>query len=241
MTSQKRRDVPQQRYWVFYLGLTEDVVETYWWEIVDTYHWDALVKYHWDVVGCFIWDLFETSWRRADGTSFLRPFETSLRRSNKTLGDVALRRLGDVLSRRRWVFYLGRTCDVAGTYREMSVRRRHDVLMPVGKTFIEYSNDMQDIYTNIDECNANIERKMLIVFDDMVVNKINNNKLHSKVTELFIRDRKLNNSLVFITQLYFKVPEDVRQSSTHLFIIKIPNKRELQQITLNHSADIKSS
>ena len=100
---------------------------------------------------------------------------------------------------------------------------------------------MQDIYTNIDEYNANIERKMLIVFDDMVVNKINNNKLHSKVTELFIRDRKLNNSLVFITQLYFKVPEDVRQSSTHLFIIKLPNKRELQQITLNHSADIKSS
>ena len=157
------------------------------------------------------------------------------------MGDVALRRLGDVLSIRRWVFYLGRTCDVAGTYREMSVRRRHDVLMPVGKTFIEYSNDMQDIDTNIDEYNANIERKMLIVFDDMVVNKINNNKLHSKVTELFIRDRKLNNSLVFITQLYFKVPEDVRQSSTHLFIIKIPNKRELQQITLNHSADIKSS
>ena len=52
--------------------------------MVDTYHWDVLVTYHWDVVGCFIEDLFETSWRRNDGASLLRPFETSLWRSNKT-------------------------------------------------------------------------------------------------------------------------------------------------------------
>ena len=51
---------------------------------MDTYHWDVLVTYHWDVVGCFIWDLFETSWRRNDGASLLRPFETSLWCSNKT-------------------------------------------------------------------------------------------------------------------------------------------------------------
>ena len=67
---------------------------------------------------------------------------------------------------------------------------------------------------------------------------INNNKLNPIVTELFIRGRKLNISIVFIMQSYFKVPKDVRLNSTHFFIIKIPNKRELQQIALNHSSDI---
>ena len=67
---------------------------------------------------------------------------------------------------------------------------------------------------------------------------INNKKLNSVATELFIRNRKLNISIVFITQSYFKVPKDVRLNSTHFFIMKIPNKRELQQIALNHSSDI---
>ena len=57
---------------------------------------------------------------------------------------------------------------------------------------------------------------------------INNKKLDSIVTELFIRGRKLNISIVFITQSYFEVPKDVRLNSTHFFIMKIPNKRELQ-------------
>ena len=72
----------------------------------------------------------------------------------------------------------------------------------------------------------------------MIANMINNKKLNSIVTELFIRGRKLNISLVFITQSYFKVPKDVRLNTTHFFITKIPNKRELQQIALNHSSDI---
>ena len=72
----------------------------------------------------------------------------------------------------------------------------------------------------------------------MIADMINNKKLNSIVTELFIRDRKLNISLVFIMQSYFKVPKDVRLNTTHFFITKIPNKRELQQITLNHSSDI---
>ena len=55
---------------------------------------------------------------------------------------------------------------------------------------------------------------------------------------MFIRDRKLNISLVFITQSYFKVPKDIRLNSSHFFIAKIPNKRELQQIAINHSSDI---
>ena len=65
-------------------------------------------------------------------------------------------------------------------------------------------------------------------------------KNNSIVTELFIRGRKINISLVFVTQSYFKVPKDVRLNSTHFFIMKIPNKRELQQIALNHSSDIKT-
>ena len=97
---------------------------------------------------------------------------------------------------------------------------------------------MQDVQKNIEKYNIGKNRKTLIVFDDMIADMINKNKLNSLVTELFIRGTKLNISLVFITQSYFKVPKDVRLNSTHFFIMKIPNKRELQQITLNHSSDI---
>ena len=106
------------------------------------------------------------------------------------------------------------------------------------KAFIEYSNDMHDVYKNIDEYNVDKDRKILIVFDYMIANMINNKKLNSIVTELFIRGRKLNISLVFITQSYFKVPKDVRLNSSHVFISKNSNKRELQQIAINHSSDI---
>ena len=104
---------------------------------------------------------------------------------------------------------------------------------------MEYSNDMQDVYKNIEDYNPIKKRKVLIIFDDMIADTINNNnKLNPIVTELFIRARKLNISIVFITQSYFKVPKDIRLNSTHLFIKKIPNKRELQQTALNHSSDI---
>ena len=71
------------------------------------------------------------------------------------------------------------------------------------KAFIEYSNDIQDVYKNTDENNIDRERKILIVFDDMIADMINNKKLDLIVTELFIRGRKLNISLVFITQSCF--------------------------------------
>ena len=103
---------------------------------------------------------------------------------------------------------------------------------------MEYSNDMQDVYKNIEDYNPIKKRKILIVFDDMIADMINNNKLNPIVTELFIRGRKLNISIVFITESYFKVSKGVRLYSTHFFIMKIPNKRELQQIALNHSSDI---
>ena len=97
-----------------------------------------------------------------------------------------------------------------------------------------FTNDMHDVYKNINHYNPDKENKILIVFDDMIQNK----KLNSIVTELFIRGRKLNISLVFITQSYFKVPKDVRLNTTHFFITKILHKRELQQIAINHSSDI---
>ena len=70
----------------------------------------------------------------------------------------------------------------------------------------------------------------------MIADMIHNKKLNSIVTELFIRVIKLNISLVFITQSYFKVPKDVRLNNSHFFIAKIPDKRELQQIAINHSS-----
>ena len=97
---------------------------------------------------------------------------------------------------------------------------------------------MHDVYKNINNYNPDKENKILIVFDHIISDMISNKKLNSIVTELFIRCRKLNMSLVFISQLYFKVPKDVRNNITHFFIMKIPNKRELQQIAINYSSDI---
>ena len=103
---------------------------------------------------------------------------------------------------------------------------------------IECSNTMDDVYENIDDYNLSRKRKILIVFDDMIVDIVSNKKFQIVIKELFIRCRKLNISLVFITQSYFSVPKDVRLNSTHYLIMKINNKRELQNIAINHSADI---
>ena len=100
---------------------------------------------------------------------------------------------------------------------------------------------MHDVYKNIHDYNPDKENNILIVFDDMIPYMIHNKKLNSIVTEFFVRERKLNISLVFITQSYFKVPKDVRLNTSHFFIAKIPNKRELQQIAINHSSDINAN
>ena len=97
---------------------------------------------------------------------------------------------------------------------------------------------MQDVYKAIEDYNPGKKRKVLIVFDDLITDMMKNIKLNPVVIELFIRGEKLNISVVFITQSYFKVPKDVRLNSTHFYIMKIPNKRELQQIALNRSSDI---
>ena len=106
------------------------------------------------------------------------------------------------------------------------------------KAFIEYSNDMGNFYKNIEEYNPNKKRKISIFFDDMIADMLNNKKVNPIVTELFIRGRKLKISLVFITQSYFVSPKNIRLNSLHYFIMKIPNKGELQQISFNHSSDI---
>ena len=79
---------------------------------------------------------------------------------------------------------------------------------------------MGDIYKKIEEYNLNKKRKILVVFDDIIADILNNKKLNPIVTELFIRGRKLNISLVFITQSYFAVPKDIRLNSTHSFQTK---------------------
>ena len=94
--------------------------------------------------------------------------------------------------------------------------------------FIECSNTMGDVYENSHDYNPNRKRKILIVFDSMIEDIKSNKKFKAIVKELFIRCRKLNISLVFITQSY----------STHYLIMKINNRRELQSIAINHSTDI---
>ena len=104
--------------------------------------------------------------------------------------------------------------------------------------FIECSNTMDDVYENINDYNSSRKRKILIVFDDMIPDIMTNKKFQAIIKELFARCRKLNILLVFITLSYFPVPKDVRLNSTHYLIMKINNKRELQNIAITHSADI---
>ena len=101
--------------------------------------------------------------------------------------------------------------------------------------FIEYSNNMDGIYDDINDYNKKRKRKVLIVFDDMISHVMSNKKAQQVLKELFIRYRKLNISLCFLTQSYFSVPKDVRLNCTHYVIFKLNNKRELQNIAINHS------
>ena len=97
---------------------------------------------------------------------------------------------------------------------------------------------MDDVCNNIDDFQPTKKRKNLIVFDDIIADITTNIKFHTIIQELFIRCRKLNISLVFTTQSYFSAPKEARLNSTHYSITKIYNKREPQQIVINHSEDI---
>ena len=91
--------------------------------------------------------------------------------------------------------------------------------------FIECSNTLHDVYENIDDYNPSRKRKILIVFDDMIANIMTNKKFKAIIKDLFIRCRRLNISLVFITQSYFFVLKDVRLNSAHYLIMKISNNK----------------
>ena len=112
------------------------------------------------------------------------------------------------------------------------------------KAFIDYSQNIDDVYENLEFYDLPKKRKVLIVFDDMITDMEANEKLNTTGTELFLRGRKLNISLVFILKSYFEVPKTIRLNATHYFIMnftiyyQIPNKRELHQIASNHSSDI---
>ena len=104
--------------------------------------------------------------------------------------------------------------------------------------FIEYSNSMDDILSDIEDYNKKRKRKMLIIFDDMISHVISDKKAQQILKDLFIRCRKLNISLCFLRQSYFSVSKDIRLNCTHYILFKLNNKRELQNIAINHSADI---
>ena len=95
---------------------------------------------------------------------------------------------------------------------------------------------MNDIHKSVEEYNPNKEQKILIVFDDMIADMLSNKKINP--AELYIRQRKTNIFLAFIIQSFFAVQKNIRINSTSYFVMKIPNKRDLQQITFNHSSDV---
>ena len=104
--------------------------------------------------------------------------------------------------------------------------------------FMEYSNDMNDVLENINNYNKNRDKKVLIIFDDMIADIMRIEQFKAIVKELFIRCRKLNISIAFITQSYFRTPNDARLNSTHYILMKISNKKELKSIVEEHSGHL---
>ena len=120
--------------------------------------------------------------------------------------------------------------DLSEPKYQFLIQKREDVGIKYcndPNAFIECSNRMDDVYQNFDDYNSRRKRKNLIVFDDMIADIMSNKKFQVIIKELLIRCRKLNISLVFITQSYFSVPKDVRLNSTHYLIMKINNRKEL--------------
>ena len=104
--------------------------------------------------------------------------------------------------------------------------------------FTEYSNSMDDILSDIEDYNQKRKRKVLIIFDDMISHVMSDKKAQQILKDLFIKCRKLNISLCFLTQAYFSVPKDLRLNCTHYILFELNNRRELQNIAIDHSADI---
>ena len=104
--------------------------------------------------------------------------------------------------------------------------------------FIEYSDDMDDLLDDINNYNKNRDKKVLIVFDDMIADIEYNKKFKRIIKELFYRACKVNVSIVFITQSYFRALKDARLNNTHYIIMKINNKEELKRIAEGKSGHL---
>ena len=106
------------------------------------------------------------------------------------------------------------------------------------KAFIEYSDDMDDVLDDINNYNKNRDKRVLIVFDDIIADIEYNKNFKQIIKELFYRARKINVSIVFITQSYFRALKDARLNSTHYILMKIGNKKELKSIAEEKSGNL---
>ena len=106
------------------------------------------------------------------------------------------------------------------------------------KAFIEYYDDMNDVFENINDYNKKRNKKVLLVFDDVIADIEHDKNFKKVIKELFYRARKLNVSIVFITQSYFRALKDARLNSTHYVLIKIGNKKELKSIAEQQSGHL---
>ena len=104
--------------------------------------------------------------------------------------------------------------------------------------FVEYSDDMDDVLDDINNYNKNRDKKVLIVFDDMIGDIEYNKNFKRIIKELFYRARKINVSIVFVTQSYFRALKDARLNSTHYILTKIDNKKELKRIAEEKSGHL---
>ena len=133
--------------------------------------------------------------------------------------------------------------DLSETKFEFLIKNREDAgIKPFNdpNSFVECSNTMDDIHEDIDGYNPSRTRKILIMSHDMIADIIRNQKFQAIIKELFIRCRKLNISLAFITQSSCSVPKDVTLNLKQYLIMKIKNRKELQNIAINRSVDIDS-
>ena len=133
------------------------------------------------------------------------------------------------------------TRDLSEPKYEYLIKKREDAgikHLNNPNAFIECSHKMDDVFKNINDDNPIKKRKKIIVFDEMIPDIMANKKFQAIIKELLIRCRKLNISLVFITQSYFSVPKNTRLNTTHYFIMKINSRIELKNIATDYPADI---
>ena len=131
--------------------------------------------------------------------------------------------------------------DLSEPKYEYLINKREQVgieMLQNAKAFIEHSNDMNDVFENINDYNKKRNKKVLLVFNDMIADIEHNKDIKKVIKELFYRARKLNVSIVFITQSYFRALKDARLNSTHYVLMKIGNKKELKSIAEEKSGHL---